>query len=312
MTRTPGHPRLPARRPPRPRRGPPRALGRRPVPLARGRRRPRDQGVGGRRTSCSTGSGRAGPGEDSLRVPDRRAAATPASCPLPCGAANGSSSCGAPPSRSTRSCSRWTRTAPSGCSSTRCELDASGLTTLDTWQPTKEGHLLAYQVSEGGTEESVLRVMDVTTGEHVDGPIDRARYSPDRLAARRRVLLLRTSARARARARGRGAVPPTGVAAPRGDRPGRGRPGLRRGPQAHRLLRRLGQSRRAVAAGRQRRRAPRRATTCGSPTCRRLRSSAPTCARCRSTSTPRPGSRSAGTAGCSSSPTGTRPAGGCA
>jgi prolyl oligopeptidase len=57
-------------------------------------------------------------------------------------------------------------------------LDASGLTTLDTWQPTKEGHLLAYQVSEGGTEESVLRVMDVTTGGVVDGPIDRARYSP--------------------------------------------------------------------------------------------------------------------------------------
>ncbi len=57
-------------------------------------------------------------------------------------------------------------------------LDASGLTTLDTWQPSKEGHLLAYQVSEGGTEESVLRVMDVVTTEDVDGPIDRARYSP--------------------------------------------------------------------------------------------------------------------------------------
>ena len=58
------------------------------------------------------------------------------------------------------------------------EMDASGLTTLDTWQPTKEGHLLAYQVSEGGTEESVLRVIDVVTGALVDGPIDRARYSP--------------------------------------------------------------------------------------------------------------------------------------
>lgn len=57
-------------------------------------------------------------------------------------------------------------------------LDASGLTTLDTWQPSKEGHLLAYQVSEGGTEESVVRVMDVVTGELLDGPIDRARYSP--------------------------------------------------------------------------------------------------------------------------------------
>jgi len=57
-------------------------------------------------------------------------------------------------------------------------LDATGLTTLDTWQPSKEGHLLAYQVSEGGTEESVLRVIRVDDGSLVDGPIDRARYSP--------------------------------------------------------------------------------------------------------------------------------------
>jgi prolyl oligopeptidase len=57
-------------------------------------------------------------------------------------------------------------------------IDPSGATTLDSWQPSKEGHLLAYQLSEGGTEESVLRVMDVATGELVDGPIDRARYSP--------------------------------------------------------------------------------------------------------------------------------------
>jgi prolyl oligopeptidase len=57
-------------------------------------------------------------------------------------------------------------------------LDPSGLTTLDAWQPDREGTLLAYQLSEGGTEESVLRVIDVATGELVDGPIDRARYSP--------------------------------------------------------------------------------------------------------------------------------------
>jgi prolyl oligopeptidase len=57
-------------------------------------------------------------------------------------------------------------------------VDPSGATTLDAWQPSKEGDLLAYQLSEGGTEESVLYVMDVATGERVDGPIDRARYSP--------------------------------------------------------------------------------------------------------------------------------------
>jgi prolyl oligopeptidase len=56
-------------------------------------------------------------------------------------------------------------------------IDSSGITTLDAWQPDKEGELLAYQLSEGGTEESVLRVMDVATGQDVDGPIDRCRYS---------------------------------------------------------------------------------------------------------------------------------------
>ena len=40
-------------------------------------------------------------------------------------------------------------------------IDPSGLTTLDSWQPDHEGRLLAYQLSEGGSEESVLRVMDV-------------------------------------------------------------------------------------------------------------------------------------------------------
>ncbi|MDP9397046.1 MAG: prolyl oligopeptidase family serine peptidase [Actinomycetota bacterium] len=57
-------------------------------------------------------------------------------------------------------------------------IDATGTTTLDAWQPSKEGDLLAYQLSAGGTEESVLRVLDVRSGEVVDGPVDRARYSP--------------------------------------------------------------------------------------------------------------------------------------
>ena len=56
--------------------------------------------------------------------------------------------------------------------------DPSGATTLDSWSVSREGDLLAYQVSEGGREESVLRVLDVATGEDVDGPIGRARYSP--------------------------------------------------------------------------------------------------------------------------------------
>ncbi|HSS08374.1 MAG TPA: hypothetical protein VLL25_00720, partial [Acidimicrobiales bacterium] len=65
----------------------------------------------------------------------------------------------------------------------RVLIDPNALTpdhtvTLDAWQPSLEGDLLAYQLSEGGDEESVLRIMDVATGEIIDGPIDRMRYSP--------------------------------------------------------------------------------------------------------------------------------------
>lgn len=56
-------------------------------------------------------------------------------------------------------------------------LDSSGQITLDGWFPSREGELVAYLISRGGSEESVLRVMDVTTGETVDGPIDRASHS---------------------------------------------------------------------------------------------------------------------------------------
>jgi prolyl oligopeptidase len=57
------------------------------------------------------------------------------------------------------------------------ELDPTGLTTLDYWAPDKEGRLLAYQVSHGGDEESLLYVLDIATGRQVEGPIDRARYT---------------------------------------------------------------------------------------------------------------------------------------
>ncbi|SDE86950.1 prolyl oligopeptidase Serine peptidase. MEROPS family S09A [Blastococcus fimeti] len=57
-------------------------------------------------------------------------------------------------------------------------LDPAGTTTLDAWSPSVEGDRLAYQVSVGGDEESQLFVLDVATGELLDGPVDRCRYSP--------------------------------------------------------------------------------------------------------------------------------------
>ncbi|MDQ1517196.1 MAG: prolyl oligopeptidase, partial [Actinomycetota bacterium] len=64
----------------------------------------------------------------------------------------------------------------------RVLIDPSALSdddtvTLDGWLPSPDGTLLAYLLSDAGDEESSLRVMAVDTGEAVDGPIDRCRYS---------------------------------------------------------------------------------------------------------------------------------------
>ncbi|MFI6817096.1 prolyl oligopeptidase family protein [Nonomuraea sp. NPDC050328] len=50
--------------------------------------------------------------------------------------------------------------------------------TIDLWQPSDDGTLLAYELSTGGTEQSLLYVLDVATGTVLDGPIDGTRYSP--------------------------------------------------------------------------------------------------------------------------------------
>lgn len=54
-------------------------------------------------------------------------------------------------------------------------VDPSGATTLDWWYPSKEGNRLAYAMSVGGSEEPTLIVIDVDSGEVLDGPIDRMR-----------------------------------------------------------------------------------------------------------------------------------------
>lgn len=54
-------------------------------------------------------------------------------------------------------------------------IDPSGTTTLDQWVPSDEGERLAYLLSTGGDEESRLYVVDVASGDRVEGPIDRVR-----------------------------------------------------------------------------------------------------------------------------------------
>ncbi|MFF0339775.1 prolyl oligopeptidase family protein [Kribbella sp. NPDC004875] len=58
------------------------------------------------------------------------------------------------------------------------QLDPTGLTTLDAWQPSPDGTKVAFQLSRGGDEQSTLSVLDIASGQLVDGPIDGCRYSP--------------------------------------------------------------------------------------------------------------------------------------
>lgn len=48
-------------------------------------------------------------------------------------------------------------------------------TSLDWWYPTRDGKLLAYGTSEGGSEMSTLRIMDVDTHEHLADEIPNTR-----------------------------------------------------------------------------------------------------------------------------------------
>jgi len=56
-------------------------------------------------------------------------------------------------------------------------LDPSGGTTLDAWSPGPDGRLVACQLSAGGTEDAVLRVLDAGSGTFVGEPLAGCRYS---------------------------------------------------------------------------------------------------------------------------------------
>jgi prolyl oligopeptidase len=64
-------------------------------------------------------------------------------------------------------------------------LAADGTVALDWWYPSRDGILLAYGLSQNGSEESTLHVLDVETGQALTDVIDRTRacslaWLPDR------------------------------------------------------------------------------------------------------------------------------------
>ena len=127
------------------------------------------------------------PGRDALAASLRRAACRPGRCRRRCGGPGAGSPPAASRARSTRSLHvRDPGRRPSGCCSTRPRSTPPGCTTLDAWVPDLEGRLLAYQLSSGGDEHSVLHVLDVATGRGrraADRPLPLLRR---RVAARRR------------------------------------------------------------------------------------------------------------------------------
>jgi prolyl oligopeptidase len=54
-------------------------------------------------------------------------------------------------------------------------LNAGGTTALDWYYPSQDGSLLAYGLSENGSEESVLQVLEVESGRHLSDQISRMR-----------------------------------------------------------------------------------------------------------------------------------------
>jgi prolyl oligopeptidase len=54
-------------------------------------------------------------------------------------------------------------------------LNQSGTTALDWYYPSKDGRLLAYGLSENGSEESVLHVLELESGQHLPDQIHRMR-----------------------------------------------------------------------------------------------------------------------------------------
>ncbi len=62
-------------------------------------------------------------------------------------------------------------------------LDAKGLTSLDWWEPSHDGRLLAFGTSKSGSEMSVLHLLDVASGmwlaDEIVGKIGFAGWAPD-------------------------------------------------------------------------------------------------------------------------------------
>jgi prolyl oligopeptidase len=77
-------------------------------------------------------------------------------------------------------------------------LSPDGTTALDWWAPSEDGELLCFGLSEAGSEDSTLRLLDVATGEWLEDAIPHCRlaavaFEPGNAAPRARSTITATS-----------------------------------------------------------------------------------------------------------------------
>ena len=184
------------------------------------------------------------PARERFRAHARRARARRHRHARRCGAASAGSCAGASRTRSTRCC-WWSRpTAPSASWSTRSRSTRPAPPRSTSGSPRSRATGSRTASPPAAPRSPTLYVLDVATGELLDGPDRPGPAHLGRLAARRRGVLLPA-----ARAGRRGHPPPPGLPAPGRHRPGRRHARVRRGRRAGHLLRRQHQPRRPLAGG---------------------------------------------------------------
>ena len=135
-------------------------------------------------------------------------------------AGGGCSTRAATTGRTSRCCTCATAPVPSARWSTSTRDKSDGTRAIDWWFPSDDGARVAYGTSDGGSEESTLRVRDVASGRDLPDAIPRTRacslaWTPDGAG-----FYYTRYPRPGQVPAGRRAVPPVGVPPPPGRRPG--------------------------------------------------------------------------------------------
>ena len=69
------------------------------------------------------------------------------------------------------------RSAAEGPAATAVDIEKSGYSSIDHFAPSPDGRYLAYGASSNGSEDSVVRVIETSTGKEESPPIERGRFA---------------------------------------------------------------------------------------------------------------------------------------